>query len=125
MKKSGIILLVLIFSISACVRQTAIPDQPVDINDILSLKNNCVSYNDCKLVNSQLSCSVCTPCKINYADEKYIAVNTESFAEFEAEYKKQNCSPNELDQGCPACEPFIQNQYYKAECINGMCTKVG
>ncbi len=138
----GISIIIIIILIAGCTQQIPKePDDKTNFSEVINktnLENNCETDDNCKLINKNLKCSICASCSIDYSTEDYIPVNSNIFEEYYNNWLKENCpdfytckkskfSPFEECEKylrCPACEPMIKNQNFKAKCINKICTKI-
>ena len=103
---------------------------PRDIDPLLACKQD----SDCILAPRDVSCSMCSPCRIDVSD--YIAVNNSKYNDYKYKQWEQICPtffncynkgfPEECQNFliCPSCATIKDNDVYDAKCINNVCTKL-
>ena len=90
--------------------------------DFQEVSIECTQNDDCVLKNRDLGIACCWEAycqEIDYSEDKWVAVNWESYLILDA----ANCK---LTEGCgppPGCADQIINDNYKAVCEDGICTK--
>lgn len=98
----------------------------VESGSFTDISRACSTDSDCVVADSTATYDTCCPAgcgdSINYADEKWIAVNSEAMLQYVASKRGKICEATNCI--LPICPITFQVSDYKARCVQQVCKKV-